>query len=160
MADYDQRWIRRHGNGFRSASGKHAICGACGDAPRCALPRVQSACDVFLPVVSFTDGAGLYVGTFNTFRRGPGWHRRLAVGARVRLFVTSVEEFVGEARVAETHLGPLGPLLGRHAAMNHLLIEANHADADVRLLKILIRLYGRNYTQPNAPFSVIYLERS
>ena len=111
-----------------------------------------------MPVLTFKDDTGLAQGTWNTFRRGPGWYRRVEPGTRVRFYATYFEDFVGEGTVVEKSFGTLGHLLEQHAAMNHLMRDLNAPDASAQLQRILIALYGRNYAAPDAEYSVIYVE--
>lgn len=159
MVEYDQRWVRRIESAYKSASSKHLLCASCGFVARCKLPKIAIECGQFMPVLSFRSRDGLDAGLFNTFRRGPGWYRRVPLGARVRLYAADIEEFVGEGRVSETHVGALGPLLGRHASFNHLMLERKER-AETDLLRVLVTLYGRNYATPIVDFSVIYIERT
>jgi hypothetical protein len=170
LAPYDQRFVRRLEDRFRTASSAVSLCSVCGDAPRCHIKRgmdfqsaswavesTVSACGVFMPVLTFKDDTGLSR-TFNTFRRGPGWYRRVNKGTRVRFYATYIDDFVGEGQVVEQFRGPLGHMLEQHAAMNHLMRDLNAPDASAQLQRILIALYGRNYAAPDAEYSVIYCE--
>lgn len=167
---YDQRWIRREGDVYRSAASTVSLCGVCGSHDRCNIRRALSysldtwgvtapvqKCGVFVPVISFRDDTGL-TRTFNTFRRGTASHRRMPVGTQVRLYAMDAQAFVGKGRVVESHVGKLGGLLDDHAALNHILRDGDHADASVRLHKILVVLYGKNYAALSEDFSVIYVE--
>lgn len=170
LAPFDQRFVRRDEDTYRTTSAAHPLCKSCGDEPRCNIRRgmlFQSAtygveaavtgCGVYMPVLTFKDSEGIS-GTFNTFRRGPGWYRRVKEGAKVRMFAHDVDDFVADGVVVERHVGVLGSLLERHASMNHLLKAGNYPDSDARLMKILQSLYGKNYASPDEEYSVVYVE--
>ena len=170
MSAYDQRWVRSSPEGYRLANGSAVLCHACGARDSCFVRRGAdylmesrgielsvAVCPEFLPVITFDDDTGLDA-TFNTFRRGPGWFRRLKIDTRVRFYSKELETFVGSGRVVEAHCAPLSEMLERHASFNHLLRDGNYADADARLQAILVRLYGRNYAKPDVEYSVIYIE--
>ena len=153
---YDQRWVARSEEGFRARSG--SLCLPCGANTTCPIRSDNTrTCNVYSPVIAFKEMTGLNR-LSNTFRRGPGWFRRLKPRDRVRLFLSDEEEFLGRSMVMETHVGSLGSLLENHAAMNHTIIDQNAADAETRLLKVLIKLYGKNYSMPDQIYSVIYLQ--
>lgn len=167
---FDQRFVRYTPAGFKSANSNCAICTVCGVHDRCAsysglqymraasgiIARID-ACPAYVPVLSFQDETGLGA-TFDTFRRGEGWFRRVRPGCRVKLMTAGSEDFIGEGRVTETYCGPLGTMLEAHAGMNHLMRDGMYPDAEIRLQRILTQIYGRNYAMPDKIFSVIYVE--
>lgn len=160
LPPYDQRFVRRDAAGFLIYSRNHSLCMACGNKPRCSIKEaamsIVTRCKWFQPVVSFSTTIGIN-GVFNTFRRGVGIYNRLNVGDIVRLYATDICEFVGEVQVEEKFTDLLLNLLGRHAAMNHILRDGNYPDADMRLHKILVTLYGRSYASVDSAYSVIYI---
>lgn len=170
LAPFDQRFVRRDEDTFRTTSTAHPLCESCGDEPRCVIRngmRFQSqaygveasvlGCGVYVPVLTFKDDTGIDR-TFNTFRRGAGWYRRVAIGTKVRMFSNAIEDFVADGVVVERYLGPLGTLLGNHASMNHLMRDGMYEDADIRLHKILVGLYGKGYAALDEEYSVVYVE--
>lgn len=80
-------------------------------------------------------------GSFNTFRLGLAYSKRLLVGDRVFLADTKAKAVIAEAAVEYLHVGPLEDMLQRHAFMNHAVrYEAdNHSQ---KLYDILMKFYG------------------
>jgi hypothetical protein len=165
---YDQAHVRRDGSVWRRLGGL-TLCEVCGVQHRCDLTQaletlagqktarvVIGQCAGFLPVLSFQDFTGLE-GRFNTFRRGQGWANRVTPSGRVALFDLTGRALLGVARIEGVHVGPLGELLGEHAAMNHLMKARPEQEAPELLHRVLRRLYGNTYAAASEMFSVLSL---
>lgn len=158
MVAFDQAWVRRKGKEWIRHGGK-ALCEVCGAQDDCAQRVTEPvACGLYVPVISFKDATGL-CGAFNTFRRGAGWGNRLKLGQTVALWNLAAGERVGTARVDGIHIADLGDLLGRLAAMNHLMKASDERTAPERLHRILRQLYGSTYAAASEKFTVVELVR-
>jgi hypothetical protein len=168
---FDQALVRRAGEVWRRLGGQ-SLCDVCGVSQVCELRAgldnlgepyrakvSMHECGVYVPVIAFQSEEGTD-STFNTFRRGLGWSRRLLRGQKVLLHKLGAEEPYGEAVVSEIHEGVLDDLLISHAHENHLMKGTEAETSPSRLHKVLIRLYGKTYAAASETFCVVRLERS
>jgi hypothetical protein len=112
-------------------------------------------CKTFIPVLEFRQPLGLQ-GSFNTFRLGGGWAKRLVPEQVVSL---SGPSLVASARVREVHLGTFNEMNARFGPQNHMMIHATKEKLDWSLDKIMLSNYGPRVFNPEGPVSVIALER-
>lgn len=163
---YDQAHVRRDGQAYRRLGGS-SLCEVCGVQATCTLKdalttlaRHKAAennivrCGGYMPVISFQDPTGIY-GTFNTFRRGRGWANRVMPDQRVALFDLAGKALLGTAVIEMVEAAPLGEMLERFAAMNHLMKVREEHEAPELLHRVLKRLYGNTYAAASEVYSVI-----
>lgn len=98
-------------------------------------------------------------GSFNTFRLGASWSKRLLEGDVVLLVDTKTRQVFGRAKVLTIGVGPLLEMLDRHAAMNHSQLGKGRKEASDDLHRRILKRYGPRIATDNKATSVIYLRR-
>lgn len=180
LPNMDTRRIRRTDDGaftvesVATLNRSGTICDHCarrscryrGYMKRAKFVRLEAmSCNLFLPALGFSVLKGLDLETWNTFRLGGAWAKRLSPGEDVAVIDTKNNRFVGMARVESVYLGDLDTLLAQHASANHAIIhEYTHEglrleDAGDRLMRILKNAYGSTYTHGERTATVIYLRK-
>lgn len=156
MIDTDTRQLRRSAAGVYTGGAGKIPCDHCGNQV-CGLAPA-TACSVFLPALPFRDRTGLdHVA--NTVRIGKAWTTRLVMNQLVALYDASKKEIFGHSRVIAMDVGPIRPMLERHAHANHLLLGTDRAAAPETLYQWQIRNYGPRIVNEDTTITAIYLLR-
>lgn len=135
---------------------KSGICKHCGHNELCSMQGVvRQKCDVYQPVLAFQSLAGCEL-SFNTFRLGHAWGKRVLPGRIVGLIDKNGHR-IAEAVVEAVRIGPRGEMFQEHAAANHLMIAARPANPVAELTRKVRNLYGPNFLARAEQMSVIYL---
>lgn len=97
-------------------------------------------------------------GSFNTFRLGLFYSKRLQAGDIVYLMDNREKRVIGKAEVTGVDCGALSDMLASHARMNHAVLF--HMDGHAEALGgILRRFYGPHIAVPSKKTTVIHLKR-
>lgn len=97
-------------------------------------------------------------GSFNTFRLGLFYSKRLQAGDVVYLMDNREKRVIGKAKVTGVDCGTLSDMLSAHARMNHAVLF--HMDGHAEALRdILQRFYGPHIAVPSKKTTVIHLKR-
>ncbi len=120
------------------------------------ISQIITHCSMHQPVISFDKNqlSGLE-GTFNTFRPGVAWQKRLVQKQVVGLSNSNTDKLFCKASVVGVECGRLDGMLEKHAKMNHLIL----ADPSKDLSAVMIRLYGPHIIQDESMVSVITMKR-
>lgn len=114
-------------------------------------------CESFVPILKFSDTAGLS-GEFNTFRLGGAWAKRVSVGDVV-LLQNGQGEAIDYATVCDTHIGSFSDMAHEYGVDNHLAINAEISGTPFDLAQVMTKLYGAHRFSLNSTVSVIELRR-
>lgn len=155
-------------DGLRYAS-RQNLCERCGRLPTCSdaplkqLRRKEGKvmeCSLFEPVIPFRPPLIGFQSTFNTFRMGEAWMKRVQPGTVIALYDGQEHRVFGHARVLFAVSGNKEEMCAAHGAANHLLI-GQPEDSAIRdkMLLILRRIYGKLIYEANDKCTVIYMER-
>jgi hypothetical protein len=151
----DLRGIRRLSGGF--VSDGRILCHRCGIRDMCA-DFAATECREFAPILKFKPPLLGFEGDFNTFRLGPAWHSRVAVGDTVALMNAKTGEIFMRAKVTAVHLGDKREMAELYGKDGHRLkaqgITENVGEA---MLKRLKNAYGTRAFNNAAQATVIYL---
>lgn len=98
-------------------------------------------------------------GTFNTFRLGGTYAKRLNAGDEVLLMNEKSKTVFGRARVESVEVGELWDLCVVHASANHTELANEPNEAPERLLKTVQKIYGPHIAPAGKRTTVIYLKR-
>jgi len=96
--------------------------------------------------------------SFNTFRLGGAWAKRISDGDRVLLLDKRRSETFAEAIVGEVVVGKLAELAAVHAKHNHNQKALDEQGAPERLITAMMKRYGPNKCGENSRCTVIYLK--
>lgn len=166
----DTKLLRRNDNGMFSlgrSAAEFSLCDWCG-AENCTLrTTVESVspdaiapvtqCRIFIPVLSFSDVAGLDRSFWNTFRSGTAWSKRLQRGMKVGVYDLRQKILLKHATVEEVVTGKLSDLCNVHASLNHLALANNWTiEAAAQLQRLMRQFYGTAAASDSIA-TVIYL---
>lgn len=134
------------------------LCESCGNNQSCSIrSQANLICTDYQPALPFKSFAGTET-SFNTFRLGAAWSKRVQPGQLVGLINSRLEK-EGEARVTAVHCGDKLRMLELHAARNHLMLAKPHSDPAIELARLLRNLYGGGFFAKAGFLTVIDLER-
>lgn len=111
-----------------------------------------------LRIIDFSPPMSGIDGSFNTFRLGGTWSRRVQVGERVGLLDNKQMCLIGFATVTGVHTGKLNELSALHACRNHNQKHLPSDGAGERLMQAMIKRYGPHKCRENSLVTVIELE--
>ncbi|UKL14968.1 hypothetical protein hairong_063 [Pseudomonas phage hairong] len=155
MIDTNLRTLRFTEDGYRMKTG---LCAHCGHNELCSVQSdVRQECYAFQPSLMFQSLAGTEL-SFNTFRLGGAWAKRVLPGRIVGL-VDKNGKKLDEAVIEGIRVGPRDLMIEEHARMNHLMIASGSTQPIRDLRRKLTNLYGPNYLARADLMSVIYLRR-
>ncbi|MGZ8172965.1 MAG: hypothetical protein ACXWT0_03830 [Methylobacter sp.] len=154
---YNYRDITLNSGVYQAA--KEVLCSRC-IHPVCA-DFAALRCHDFTPALKFKPPLrGFDNATFNTFRCGVAWSKRVTPGSLVALVNAKTDEAFGYAKVTAAHVGEKRSMAELHGEFNHsiqaLEIKTNIADV---MLKRLKNSSGSMIYNNNDKVTVIYLER-
>lgn len=107
--------------------------------------------------IDFVSPTGIE-GSFNTFRLGLFYSKRLQKGDTVYLVDNKEKLVLGKALVIGVFLGPLQEMIQAHAVSNHAMLSYTQGHAE-KLAELLGRFYGPHIATPNKKTTVLYLRR-
>jgi hypothetical protein len=114
----------------------------------------ETAVISFIPPIEGIDGS------FNTFRIGSGYFKRLNEGEEVFLMNEKTKTVFGKAVVEKLDNGPMGEMCMIHAHKNHTELNNNDGLSHERLFGLLQKIYGPHIALPVKKVTVIYLRRT
>lgn len=97
--------------------------------------------------------------SFNTFRMGTFYLKRIFPGDDVLLLNEKEKMVFGRARVEKIVAGPLEEMCEKYAETNHTEVNNTLEGASERLYLVLKRLYGPHIAAPSKKATVIFLKR-
>ena len=97
--------------------------------------------------------------SFNTFRLGSFYHKRLSPGDHVYLLNEKEKMVIGKALVEKIEFGRLDELCVMYAHRNHTELQNDAVNAPARLYATLQKIYGPHIVSPSKKATVIFLRR-
>lgn len=153
--DTNYRGITLNEGTYQAA--KEVLCG------KCLHPVCQDfaamRCEDFTPALKFKPPMrGFEFETFNTFRIGDAWSKRLKPGSLIAIVNARTNEVFGHAEVTAVYVGDKREMADRHGQFNHniqaLEIRDNIAQT---MLKRLKNSSGSRVYDGSEQVTVIYL---
>jgi len=170
LPNLETRRIKRSGSMFTVSrigdlnKTERGLCDYCGRFP-CSLRGVMDkgtistvhACEIFIPVLSFSVLDGLDQPIWNTIRIGAAWPKRMGEGQTVAIADTVNKRIVKRMSVKGMSTAPLAEICERHAKYNHAILHRQPEDPVTEMMRIMRNAYGSNFAAAGRNATAIYL---
>lgn len=97
-------------------------------------------------------------GTFNTFRLGVAWSKRVSEGDMVLLINKPKAQVIGRAQVQSVSVGTLSEMAVTDARFNHNQKGLDVEGAPARMIASMIKRYGPQMCRETSKVTVINLQ--